>query len=227
MASSSALADARRATSVSVPERSMTSASVGPEPFEAVGTGARPAGARRLASFAADRARRAASADRWLASLLGAEPGVALVAVGGYGRRELLPGSDLDVLLLHSGRPGIAALADRIWYPIWDSGTRLDHAVRRPAEAREVARQDVRVALGLLHARHVAGDPGLTSDLRTGVLADSSVDGFDTSPSRLACRVASVSNRLRLPTSGRQCQFRVISRCSCSRFRPSAIPASF
>jgi len=97
---------------------------------------------------------------------------VALVAVGGYGRRELLPGSDLDVLLLHSGRPGIAALADRVWYPIWDSGTRLDHAVRRPAEAREVARQDVRVALGLLHARHVAGDPGLTSDLRSGVLAD-------------------------------------------------------
>jgi [protein-PII] uridylyltransferase len=97
---------------------------------------------------------------------------VALVAVGGYGRRELLPGSDLDVLLLHSGRAGIAALADRVWYPIWDSGTRLDHAVRRPAEAREVARQDVRVALGLLHARHVAGDPGLTSDLRTGILAD-------------------------------------------------------
>ncbi len=97
---------------------------------------------------------------------------MALVAVGGYGRRELLPGSDLDVLLLHSGRPGIAALADRVWYPIWDSGTRLDHAVRRPAEAREVARQDVRVALGLLHARHVAGDPGLTSDLHSGVLAD-------------------------------------------------------
>jgi [protein-PII] uridylyltransferase len=137
-----------------------------------VETGARPAGARHLASFAADRARRAASADRWLAALLGAEPGVALVAVGGYGRRELLPGSDLDVLLLHSGQPGIAALADRVWYPIWDSGTRLDHAVRRPAEAREVARQDVRVALGLLHARHVAGDPELTSDLRTGVLAD-------------------------------------------------------
>jgi len=132
----------------------------------------RPGRIRRLASFAADRARRATSADRWLASLLGAEPGVALVAVGGYGRRELLPGSDLDVLLLHNGRPGIAALADRIWYPIWDSGTRLDHAVRRPAEAREVARQDVRVALGLLHARHVAGDPELTSELRSGALAD-------------------------------------------------------
>ena len=97
---------------------------------------------------------------------------MALVAVGGYGRRELLPGSDLDVLLLHTGQPGISALADRIWYPIWDSGARLDHAVRTPGEGREVARADLRAALGMLHARHVAGDPGLTAELRAGVLAD-------------------------------------------------------
>ena len=127
---------------------------------------------RRAAAFGADRARRAAESDRWLASLLGDEAGVALVAVGGYGRRELLPGSDLDVLLLHAGRPDISVLADRIWYPIWDSGTRLDHAVRTPREGREVARGDLRAALGLLHARHVAGDPGLTAELRLGVLAD-------------------------------------------------------
>jgi [protein-PII] uridylyltransferase len=125
-----------------------------------------------LTSFAADRTRRSADTDRWLASLLGAEPGVALVALGGYGRRELLPGSDLDVLLLHDGRAGIAAMADRIWYPIWDSGTRLDHAVRTTAEARRVARADLKVALGLLHARHVAGDPELTSTLRLGALED-------------------------------------------------------
>ncbi|HUY49113.1 MAG TPA: [protein-PII] uridylyltransferase [Streptosporangiaceae bacterium] len=125
-----------------------------------------------LTSFAADRTRRSAETDRWLASLLGAEPGVALVAVGGYGRRELLPGSDLDVLLLHGGRDGIAAMADRIWYPIWDSGTRLDHAVRTTAEARRVARADLKVALGLLYARHVAGDPDLTNALRLGALED-------------------------------------------------------
>ena len=75
-----------------------------------------------MTTFAADRSRRTTQTDRWLAGMLGAEPGVALVAVGGYGRKELLPGSDLDVLLLHNGRDDIAKIADRIWYPVWDSG---------------------------------------------------------------------------------------------------------
>ncbi len=132
----------------------------------------RPPQTRPHTSFPADRARRTANTDRWLGSLLGNVSGVALVAVGGYGRRELLPGSDLDVLLLHDGQPGIAALADRMWYPIWDSGTQLDHAVRTPDEAHEVARGDLRVALALLHARHVAGDAELTKRLRAGALAD-------------------------------------------------------
>ena len=123
-------------------------------------------------SFAADRARRTAQIDRWLAELLGAEPGVALVAVGGYGRRELLPRSDLDVVLLHGGRDDIAGIADRIWYPVWDSGTELDHAVRTVPQARRVARTDLKVALGLLSARHVAGDPDLTERLRAGALED-------------------------------------------------------
>jgi [protein-PII] uridylyltransferase len=104
--------------------------------------------------------------------MLGAEPGVALVAVGGYGRKELLPGSDLDVLMLHDGRDGIARIADRIWYPVWDSGARLDHAVRTVPQARRVARNDLKVALGLLHARHVAGDADLTTRLREGALED-------------------------------------------------------
>ena len=125
-----------------------------------------------VTSFAADRARRTAQADRWIAELLGAEPGVALVAVGGYGRRELLPRSDLDVVLLHGGRDDIAGIADRIWYPVWDSGVELDHAVRTVPQARRVARSDLKVALGLLSARHVAGDPELTERLREGALED-------------------------------------------------------
>src|SRR5277367_1392657 len=70
-----------------------------------------------MTSFAADRVRRTAQVDRWLAELLGAEPSVALVAVGGYGRRELLPRSDLDVVLLHAGRDDIAGIAAGTWSP--------------------------------------------------------------------------------------------------------------
>jgi [protein-PII] uridylyltransferase len=123
-------------------------------------------------SFAAQRAQRTAEADRWLASLLGAEQAVALVAVGGYGRRELAPGSDLDVILLHAGRPDVGALADRVWYPVWDSGAQLDHAVRTVPQARRVAQADLKAALGLLYARHIAGEPGLTAQLREAVLGD-------------------------------------------------------
>ncbi|MFI9205942.1 [protein-PII] uridylyltransferase [Streptomyces sp. NPDC053048] len=113
--------------------------------------------------------------DRWLAALLGPAQGVALVAVGGYGRGELSPRSDLDVLLLHdgtTGADGIAALADRLWYPVWDMGLALDHSVRTPAEARKAATGDLKVHLGLLDARHLAGDPGLTAALRTTAYED-------------------------------------------------------
>src|ERR1700746_4215223 len=100
-----------------------------------------------VTSFAADRARRTAQTARWLAELRGAEPGVALVAVGGYGRRELLPRSDLDVVLLHGGRDDIAGIADRIWYPVWDSGAELDHAVRTVPQARRGGPTDPEVAV--------------------------------------------------------------------------------
>ncbi|MEV6050665.1 [protein-PII] uridylyltransferase [Streptomyces sp. NPDC052107] len=125
--------------------------------------------------------RRAALAeltDDWLAWLFTAAaegfPGASLVAVGGYGRGELSPRSDLDLLLLHDGSDtkAVAALADRLWYPVWDLGVALDHSVRTPAEARKTAGEDVKVQLGLLDARHLAGDPGLTAGLRTAVLAD-------------------------------------------------------
>ncbi|MER6096898.1 [protein-PII] uridylyltransferase [Streptomyces sp. NPDC001728] len=125
--------------------------------------------------------RRAALArltDTWLAGLFAAAApprGTALVAVGGYGRAELSPRSDLDLLLLHDGsadRTAVAALADRLWYPVWDLGLALDHSVRTPAEARATAADDLKVHLGLLDARPVAGDHGLVTALRTTVLAD-------------------------------------------------------
>ncbi|WP_461038593.1 [protein-PII] uridylyltransferase family protein, partial [Streptomyces mayteni] len=123
------------------------------------------------------RAELAGLTDTWLAGLLGAgsRPGrVALIAVGGYGRGELSPRSDLDLLLLHDGTGGpreVAALADRLWYPVWDLGIALDHSVRTLAEAHETAAGDLKVHLGLLDARHVAGDGALTAELRTALLA--------------------------------------------------------
>jgi [protein-PII] uridylyltransferase len=122
-----------------------------------------------LTSFAADRARRSAETDRWLASLLGAEPGVALVAVGGYGRAELAPGSDLDVVLLHKGRPRndaeVRALAERIWYPLWDAGLKLGHGVRTVKEALALAATDLDTATSFLDVRLIAGDSSLCDDL--------------------------------------------------------------
>ncbi|MER7744923.1 [protein-PII] uridylyltransferase [Streptomyces bacillaris] len=128
--------------------------------------------------------RRAALArltDDWLTGLFTAAAtragvrGAALVAVGGYGRGELSPRSDLDLLLLHDGSAdaaAVAALADAVWYPVWDLGLALDHSVRTPGEARRTAGEDLKVQLGLLDARPVAGDLGLVASLRTAILAD-------------------------------------------------------
>ncbi|HEX6337737.1 MAG TPA: [protein-PII] uridylyltransferase [Jiangellaceae bacterium] len=115
--------------------------------------------------------------DGWLRRYFAAVPadesaGFALVAVGGYGRRELLPGSDLDVLLVHGSAGDPAAVASRIFYPVWDAGLPLDHAVRTVSEARDVAADDLKAALSLIDARHVAGDPTMTERLRAEVLAD-------------------------------------------------------
>jgi [protein-PII] uridylyltransferase len=125
----------------------------------------------------ADRRRRAAQADELCSAALakaldGAdETGVALVAVGGYGRLELAPHSDLDVVLVHADEVDVQRVAEEVWYPLWDAGANIDHSVRAVSEVADTARDDPRVALGLLDARHLAGDPSLTLRLRTDLLA--------------------------------------------------------
>lgn len=103
--------------------------------------------------------------DRWLTELLGDESGVALVAVGGYGRSELAPGSDLDLVLVHAKRRNVEELAGRIFYPVWEEGIPLDHSVKTVDEALAVAARDLKAGLGLLDARTVAGDAELGSEL--------------------------------------------------------------
>ena len=117
----------------------------------------------------------AAATDTWLAGLYAdaigpSQPrGVALVAVGGYGRAELSPGSDVDVLLIDGGRRGdrreLARVAERIWYPVWDAGVKLGHAVRTVKEALALAANDLDTATSLLEMRLIAGDQAVAGEL--------------------------------------------------------------
>jgi [protein-PII] uridylyltransferase len=111
--------------------------------------------------------------DEWLAELLHhaggtATSGIALVAVGGYGRAELCPQSDIDVMLVHDRRVDISAIAERIWYPIWDQELHLGHSVCTVRDALALGADDLDTATSLLSARLVAGDPGPAANLAAG-----------------------------------------------------------
>jgi [protein-PII] uridylyltransferase len=118
---------------------------------------------------------RAALADLyelWLTSrcaAVGVGCGSALVAVGALGRREMVPYSDLDLVLLHDGKRDVAQLADSLWYPLWDARVGLDHSVRTVGQAMQVATTDLRAALGLLDARLIAGDEELFTAMASAV----------------------------------------------------------
>ncbi len=105
-----------------------------------------------------------------------ADDGVALAAVGSLGRGDAGPLSDFDLILLHDGRTNsaadIARLADAIWYPLWDSGIRLDHSVRTLGECRRVATADLSATVGLLDIEPVAGDAVLVAGVRNGIAHD-------------------------------------------------------
>ncbi|MEO6627695.1 MAG: [protein-PII] uridylyltransferase [Aquihabitans sp.] len=109
--------------------------------------------------------------DAWLVELFDnatapdSRAGLALVAVGGYGRGDLAPESDLDLLLLHRSKVAPALVAEKLWYPIWDEGLKLGHSVRTFTEALALADDDLDTATSLLSVRHLAGDAALTRDL--------------------------------------------------------------
>ncbi|MEF3696316.1 bifunctional uridylyltransferase/uridylyl-removing protein GlnD [Desulfolutivibrio sp.] len=92
-----------------------------------------------------------------------------LVAVGGYGRRELCPFSDLDVLLLFPGEPpGWAGeLARFLFFPLWDLGLEIGHGVRGVDACLELAKCDHQVLASFLDARHLWGDARIFAALDT------------------------------------------------------------
>lgn len=89
----------------------------------------------------------------------GPDSGAALACTGSLARGELGPRSDLDLVLVHDGsNRRIGDLADRIWYPLWDSEFTLDHSVRTVEECRRAANDDLSVAAAMLDLSPVAGD---------------------------------------------------------------------
>ncbi|MDJ0768682.1 MAG: [protein-PII] uridylyltransferase [Ilumatobacter sp.] len=107
--------------------------------------------------------------DDWIRALVDrareqdpAAPDFAVIAVGGYGRGELAPFSDIDLLLVHESKGSrLESVASGIWYPIWDAGIQLGHAVRSLDEHLTLAKSDLDTATALLTARPIAGDADL------------------------------------------------------------------
>ena len=143
------------------------------------------AGTRGFATPGAGRDRRRAIAefgfgwlqDLWREACAGrGHEGVALAAVGSLARGDGGPLSDYDLVLVHHPRglsgKEVGAFADRLWYPIWDAGVRLDHSVRTVAECRAVASADLSAAMGLLDLTHVAGDADAVNAARSTVAHD-------------------------------------------------------
>jgi [protein-PII] uridylyltransferase len=95
------------------------------------------------------------------------EKEIALAAVGGFGRGELSPGSDLDILFLHFGldEATLTSFIKAMLNPLWSVGRQIDYSVRTRVETKAVSRGDIKVIMGLLDIRHIAGSVFLTESV--------------------------------------------------------------
>ena len=94
-----------------------------------------------------------------------------VVALGGYGRRELNPFSDVDVMFLHNKNgsvisPYAAQVIEQVLYLLWDIGFKVGHSTRSIPEAIELANKDMLTKTAMLESRHLAGDPELAHFFR-------------------------------------------------------------
>ncbi|HEX5492086.1 MAG TPA: [protein-PII] uridylyltransferase [Candidatus Udaeobacter sp.] len=99
-----------------------------------------------------------------------AEVPLALIALGGYGRGELNPFSDVDVMLLHQQRaevsPHLEEMVNQILYLLWDSGFKVGHSTRSIKEAIAQANNDMHTKTAMLEARFLAGNAKLAKQFR-------------------------------------------------------------
>ena len=98
--------------------------------------------------------------------------GTVLVGVGGTGRREMSPGSDWDLLLVHTGRGEVASFARAFSTALWDARVHLGWSVRTLGEATDAAREDTDLRTALLDARRIAGDGRLWARVERSLVAE-------------------------------------------------------
>jgi [protein-PII] uridylyltransferase len=106
-------------------------------------------------------------------------PVFSLVAIGGYGRAELNPHSDIDIMFLHESdmvahgkaRPALAALIDGLLYTLWDLGFKVGHSVRSVEDCVKVANNDMQSKTSLIEARLITGDAALFNRFQRNLVA--------------------------------------------------------
>jgi [protein-PII] uridylyltransferase len=105
-------------------------------------------------------------------------PPIALVAIGGYGRAELNPHSDIDFMFLHDGQvavgkplPYLSKLIDGVLYPLWDIGLKVGHAVRSVDDCVQVANADMQSKTSVIEARLIIGDEKLFLKFQKAIVA--------------------------------------------------------
>src|SRR5438034_4015273 len=96
---------------------------------------------------------------------------LALIALGGYGRGELNPFSDIDVMVLHHQRaakisPDLEEMVNQVLYLLWDSGFKVGHSTRSIKEAIAQANADMRTKTAMVESRFLAGDSELARKFR-------------------------------------------------------------
>jgi [protein-PII] uridylyltransferase len=107
----------------------------------------------------------------------------AVFALGGYGRREQCPQSDVDLLVLHSGAvtPFVETVTESLLYTLWDARLQVGHAVRNASECVSLGAGDLTIKTALLDGRYLCGSPELAGEYESQVrrkLATSDVEVF-------------------------------------------------
>ncbi len=128
-------------------------------------------------------------------------PGIALVALGGFGRGELAPRSDVDLLILHTGERAseVTRLAESLLYPLWDAGLSVGHAVRTPPECLALVAEHLDAATAMLDGIAVAGDGEVLEGVRSELLG------------RLRADPRAFVRRLKADAADRRDRFGVVS----------------